>query len=78
MKQRPPHERREAALRVATVVTGVLFVGWLATLGMRLATPAPKTAEQSRFESQVASVLSAISFWDSKENALQVASTTNR
>lgn len=37
MQNRDPHERRTHALRVASAVTGLVFVGWLGTLGMRLA-----------------------------------------
>ncbi len=77
VKQRPPHERREVAMRIAATITGVIFVGWVATLGMRLTQPHTKTAEQTRLESQVASVWSALSFKQAP-NTLQVASTTNR
>lgn len=77
IQQKPPHERREAAMRIAASITGVIFVGWLATLGVRLANPAPKSAQQTTFENQVASVFSAFSFGGSKENSLEVASSTN-
>jgi hypothetical protein len=77
VKQRPPHERREVAMRIAASITGVLFVGWLATLGVRLATPAPKTAQEASFESQVASVFSAFNLAGKKENTLEVSTTTN-
>jgi len=76
VKQRPPHERREFAMRVALSVTGVIFVGWLATLGVRLANPTPKTADQQSFEQQVASVFSAFSFTKAGNNTLEVASST--
>ena len=77
VKQRPPHERRDVAMRIAAMVTGVIFLGWMATLGVRLANPAPKSAAESSFEHQVASVFSAFSFGGSKENTLEVASSTN-
>ncbi|HEV8677429.1 MAG TPA: hypothetical protein VN701_01175 [Candidatus Paceibacterota bacterium] len=77
VRQRPPHERRQAALKIAASVSGVIFLGWLATLGVRLATPAPKTAQQSSFEHQVASVFSAFSFGSDKPNSLEVSSSTN-
>lgn len=64
-------------MRIAATITGVIFVGWVATLGMRLAQPHEKTAEQTRLESQVASVWAAFSF-KQQPNTLQVASTTNR
>ena len=75
MQQRPPHERREAAFRIAATVTGVIFLGWLATLGVRLATPHPKTAQESSFEHQIASVFSAFSGGD-KQNTLEVSTTS--
>jgi hypothetical protein len=77
MRQKAPHERRQAAMRIAATVTAVLFLGWVATLGVRLATPSAKTAQQSSFESQVASIISAFSLSGAKPNTLQVASTTN-
>ena len=36
--EKSPHERRQAALQIATILTAILFVGWIATLGVRLAT----------------------------------------
>ena len=77
VQKRPPHERREAAMRIALSVTGVIFLGWLATLGVRLAAPAPKSVAQSSFESQVASVFSAFNLGAQKENTLEVSSSTN-
>jgi hypothetical protein len=77
VRQRPPHERREVAFRIAASLTGVIFLGWLATLGFRLGTPAPKTAEQSTFESQLASIWSAFSLHGGKDNTLEVASTSD-
>ncbi len=41
-----PHERRQVAMRIATIVTAVLFIGWLATLGVRLGGGVPAVAEQ--------------------------------
>jgi hypothetical protein len=73
VQQRPPHERRQEAFRIAAAITGVIFIGWLATLGVRLANPAPKTASQSSFEQQVASVFSA---FGQKQNTLEVSTTS--
>jgi hypothetical protein len=44
MRQKDPHERRTHALRVASVVTGAVFVVWVATLGARLAGPSQEVA----------------------------------
>jgi len=47
--ERTPHERRQAALQIATAVTAVLFVGWVATLGVRVAT-APVAQDRNTTE----------------------------
>jgi hypothetical protein len=39
-----PHERRQVALRISVIVTGLLFVAWLATLGVRLGNNIPAIA----------------------------------
>ncbi len=77
MRQKAPHDRRAAAMRIAATITAVMFLGWIATLSVRLAAPSPKTAQQSSFESQVASIISAFSLSGAKINTLQVASSTN-
>jgi hypothetical protein len=76
LKQKPPHERRQAAMRLSLGITGVIFVGWLATLGVRLSNPGEKTAQSQNFESQVASIFSAFTLQGNKPNTLEVASTT--
>jgi hypothetical protein len=38
---RTPHERRQHAMQIAGVVTMLLFVGWLASLGMRIGGQGP-------------------------------------
>lgn len=53
-----PHERRQVALRIATVVTAVLFVAWLATLGVRLGGSVPEIVNNGSNNS--ASVLEAV------------------
>lgn len=82
MKQeRSAHERRQWSLRAAGVVTVVIFLGWTATLGMRFATPgntnADDIAQNGGFDiqSQLASVVSGI--FPSKQNTLEVATTTS-
>jgi hypothetical protein len=77
IKQRDPHERRQTALRFSLMITSVIFLGWFATLSLRLATPSPKTAETKNFESQLASIVSAFSLkGGGGQNTLEVASTT--
>jgi len=41
-----PHERRQVAMRIAAVVTGLLFVAWLATLGVRLGGTVPAVVDE--------------------------------
>ncbi len=57
MHSREPHERRKHALHVATAVTGLLFVGWLATLGIRLGGDGVVAQEESN--NQAAAVVQA-------------------
>ena len=78
VKQRSTHERRQVAVRVAASITGVMALAWMATLGVRLANPAPKTAAQQGFENQIASVFSAFSLQGKQDNTLEVATTTNQ
>lgn len=35
-QEKTPHERRQFSMQVAGVITALLFVGWLGTLGARL------------------------------------------
>ncbi len=44
--ERTPHQRRQAALQIATITTAVIFVGWVATLGVRVAT-SPIAADEN-------------------------------
>ena len=42
--EKSPHERRILSMQAAGLMTALLFVGWLGTLGVRLAnTPLPQT-----------------------------------
>lgn len=41
--EKTPHERRQISMQVAGVMTAILFVGWVGTLGVRLAN-APRQA----------------------------------
>lgn len=57
MQNKDPHERRAHALRVAGAVTGLVFVGWVATLGMRLGTPQEPVVAEG--QGQAAAVVTA-------------------
>jgi hypothetical protein len=30
-----PHQRRQFALQLASIITGLLFIGWISTVGIR-------------------------------------------
>lgn len=77
VKEQPPHERRQAAMRFAFAVTGVIFLGWFVTLGVRLANPGTSSPETNSFGTQLASVFSAFNLEGSKPATLEIASTTN-
>ena len=40
MKDKTPHERRQHAMRVSSILTAGIFTAWLLTLGVRMAYPA--------------------------------------
>ncbi|HYF12813.1 MAG TPA: hypothetical protein VD928_00745 [Candidatus Paceibacterota bacterium] len=54
-EEKTTHERRQFAMKAATVFTAVIFVGWIATLGVRFAETAP-----SYIDSNTAATLTAI------------------
>lgn len=43
-----PHERRMTAMRIAGVLTGLVFVVWLSTFGVRLALDGATPAQNSQ------------------------------
>ena len=53
-----PHERRQVAMRIATIVTALLFVAWLATLGVRLGGNVPAIVNEGT--NNAATVLEAV------------------
>jgi hypothetical protein len=71
VKTKDPHERRAHAMRIAGALTAVVFVGWLGTLGVRLATS--ENVAQEGTASQAASVISG---FIPPSQGLQVASTS--
>jgi hypothetical protein len=77
MHAKSTHERRQHAARVATVVTAVVFMGWLATLGFRLSGGASATAQNTNSDtgSQLANVVSGAD--ETSINSLQVASSSD-
>ena len=63
VQQRDPHERRVFAMRVAGVVTGMLFFVWLTTLGLRFGSAGE--AVQEGDSSQTAAAAQATYMGDS-------------
>ena len=62
---KPTHERRQHAVQVATLFTAVIFMGWLGTLGVRLATTptssSGETADTSvSSQTQLGSVVTSV------------------
>ncbi len=70
MQTREPHERRSHALQVASAFTGLLFVAWLGTLGLRLSGSDIIANEDG---SQTASVAQAVK---NNEARLEVSTTS--
>lgn len=57
LKTRSTHERREFSMQAAGVITAALFVLWLATLGIRLASTGEEF-ERSDTENTAATLIS--------------------
>lgn len=75
MHAKPTHERRQHALRVATVVTALVFVGWLGTLGLRLGSGGSQASGAgSDNQTQLANVISGE--YTPTGNTLEVATTS--
>jgi uncharacterized membrane protein (DUF441 family) len=58
IKGKPTHERRTHAMQMAAAIIIAVFVIWVATLGIRLATEDPATAQSGDDSSQLANVAS--------------------
>ena len=75
MHTKSTHQRRQHAMQVASVVTGIVFVGWVVTLGVRLGTQAPSVAsDTSSQQTQLANVIDGT--YTPVGNTLEVATTT--
>lgn len=72
IQSKPPHERRQHAVQIASVFTAFVFVAWVATLGMRLAT-SEGTVANSADQTQLAGVAA----YGAQENTLEVATSTS-
>ena len=52
IQSKEPHERRRHALQIAGVVTGLFFIAWITTLGLRLPQAGPSQEELSAAAAQ--------------------------
>lgn len=76
MQSKPTHQRRQHALQVATVVTAVVFVGWLASLGVRISSSGTTTVAGAPSQTiQFANALNGVDSADTT-NTLEVSTTT--
>jgi hypothetical protein len=77
MHTKSTHERRQHAVQVATMVTGVVFLGWLGTLGYRFVGPNAQIAaeNQNAQQTQLAGVLSG-AMAPQGGSSLEVATTS--
>ncbi len=73
MQQKSTHERRQHAMQVASVVTVFVFVGWLATFGMRLKSGAVANSGSG----QTTQLANLISTQQVNTNTLEVATSTD-
>ena len=74
----PTHYRRQHAAKIATVVTAVVFMGWVATTGVRATTAAstPVVAgDTPTQETQLANVINGVDT-PQTSNTLEVSTTT--
>lgn len=73
IQSKPPHERRQHAIQVASVFTALVFVVWITTLGVRLAGISGTVAQNPDADPQMANVSS---IYDAPDNTLEVATTS--
>ncbi len=73
MHRKPTHDRRRHALQVAGVLTAIVFVGWVTTLGVRLGTTTGTEVTDAGSLSQAAA---AITSGYAGGNQLIVSTTT--
>ncbi len=71
---KPPHERRQHALRIATGVTSLIFVGWIGSLGVRATHPSD-VAGGSASGTEFANALSGLQT-PKATNTLEVSTST--
>ena len=78
MQTKSTHERRQHAVQVATVVTAFVFVGWIATLGVRFASYQTDVSTNGKPSNptQLANVINGLPTDTSSTNSLEVSTTT--
>ena len=74
MKSKTPHERRRHAMQMASVITGLLVVVWITTLGVRFASTPPQTANTDD-PSQLAAVAASAAAQNGQATLIVASST---
>jgi hypothetical protein len=60
MHQKSTHERRTHAMRVAGVVTALIFAGWITTIGLRTnSSDQPQVAQDNSSAAQTAAAITS-------------------
>ena len=80
MHSKPTHDRRQHAMRVAGILTALVFVGWVTTLGMQLGTGAAGSATvagSTDNSAQTAAVITSGYQGSQSGNQLIVSTTTD-
>lgn len=77
VQAQPAHYRRQHAAKIATTVTAVVFVGWLASLGVRVSSQPQQiaTGDAPTQETQLSNAISGLNTQTSG-NTLEVSTTT--
>jgi hypothetical protein len=79
MHTKSTHERRQHAMRVASVVTAVVFLGWLGTLGVRLGSGTSSSIAVENNQAQQTQLANVIDgTYTPTGNTLEVATTTQQ
>jgi hypothetical protein len=78
MHGKPTHERRQHAMKIAAVLTALVFVGWVTTLGLQLGSSnnAPTQVAGSDAASQTAAAVQSSGYQTGSGNQLIVSTTT--
>ncbi len=79
IKSKPPHERRKHALQLSAVITAIVFVGWLASLGIRFSSSTEQQADNpdATIQTQLSNVVSGASSYVMGQQANSLVAATS-